>query len=642
MQEPTETTHTRNPFAPVHISTYKDALLADSSDSTNRLGVNTFKLIHLLCKKNKAGQDEEISVASDTTDPQNNKTSFISYRMRFQLTLQDSTQETFMNDLSERINEILQIININTPGVKLAPWHHNDIKEKDLIDSMGDSVLDAVKYLYGFKAGSSRTGTQYFRIRMVFPDTYSPDDVVSKNKGSIMIAGKQSLLKANSQSINPTVVGWFLRSNPSMVDCTDLEQVLRALWEIKGGFGLYWAAVKDGKPYDSSATARAIHIETEESLANKISSLAEKTYRQASKKEDDYPLGMNMMFVKPYGEVKGSAKALVAKLSSYQKKHEQVTECGTWFGELAIDQSIKKDNILSLRQWLMHLKSIHPKMNKDKKHYFDHLFTSIHRSDNGQEVKFYFSKVNSMEASNVIAALPLVIKEELNLDPTCFFHRSEVHPILEGVWEPETREYKNKNMIQQEQYLAEMDDLFTANTSFLGKTVEMTTNVSINDVQKQVAMANGEDDISLLSNLTDKTLQEANGVQPDNVSIQSGMTSRSKTQIAVKEALQAVSSEHNKALKEQQAKFQKEIAELKRALNQSTPKTKNTGIIELETDSQMEDDESSDTQTGLTSLQRQVQSLSTSSPAAKRTRRSSSRLKRKGGDSSDGATGEND
>lgn len=542
----------------------------------------------------------------------------------------------------------MEIINVNTPGVKLAPWHSNDIKEKELIDSISDRTLDAVRYLHGFKAGSSRTGTQYFRIRMVFPNTYTPEEIVSKNKGSVMIAGKQSLLKANSQSINPTVVGWFFRSNPSMVDCSDLEKVLRSIWTIKEGFGLYWAAVKDGKPYDPATTARAIHLETEESLATKIGLLAEKIYGQASKKVEDYPLGINMMFVKQYGDVQGSAKALVAKLSSYQRKHEKVMEQATWYGELALDKSIKANQFFSLRQWLMNLKSITPKLNKDNKQYYDHVFTSIHKSNDGQETRFYFSKANATEASNIIAAIPLIIKEELKLAPTCFAHRSEVDPILEGIWDPKTRIYKNKNMLNQEQYMAEMDDFFCANNSFLGHTVEVPPSVPTEEEKKQVAMANGEDDVSIVSNLTDKTLRDANdsvkGIQGDGNSVQSGMTSRSKTQLAVREALQVVSLEHNKALKEQQRKFQRELDDLKKTLAQATPKTKNTTVINLDNSDQQDNDDSSETNTSMTSLQQKVNCLSTGTktPAAKRTKRSSSRLKRRGGTSSESATPDHD
>jgi hypothetical protein len=117
-------------------------------------------------------------------------------------------------------------------------------------------------------------------------------------------------------------------------------------------------------------------------------------------------------------------------------------EQATWYGELALDKSIKANQFFSLKQWLMNLKSITPKLNKDNKQYYDHVFTSIHKSNDGQETRFYFSKANATEASNIIAALPLIIKEELKLAPTCFAHRSEVDPILEGVWDPKTRIYK--------------------------------------------------------------------------------------------------------------------------------------------------------------------------------------------------------
>jgi hypothetical protein len=60
---------------------------------------------------------------------------------------------------------------------------------------------------------------------------------------------------ANSQQINPVTVGWFLQSSPTLADFRDLESVLNALWNVKGGFGLYWSTVKDRKPYNSSQLA---------------------------------------------------------------------------------------------------------------------------------------------------------------------------------------------------------------------------------------------------------------------------------------------------------------------------------------------------------------------------------------------------
>lgn len=573
--------------------------------------------------------------------------------MRFQTTLHNTTQDSFMEDLLRQINEVLEIININTPGIKLAPWHTEDIIESELISDISDSPLDAVRYLYGFKAGVSRSGTQYFRIRMVFPATYTPEEIVQKNKGSIMVAGKQSLLKANSQSVNPTVIGWLFRSKPTMVDFSDLEKVLKAIWSIKDGFGLYWAAVKDGKPYDSATTARAIHIETEETNLQRIGLLAEKTYGQASKKVKDYPLGINMMFVKQYNDVKGSAKAVVEKLSTYQRKHEQVMDSHSWFGSLAIDKSVTREGFRSLRQWLMNLKSINPKLNKDGKQYFDNVFTSIHKSDDGQEYRFYFSKINATEATNVIMALPLVIRDELRLEPTSFIHKEDVENIMEGQWDAHTRVYKNKNMLNQEQYMDEMEEFFSANNIFLGNTGELNP-LSNAEIQKQVAMANGEDEVSVISNLTDKTLQDATLPQQtssrDSDSVQSCMTSKSKTRLAVKEALQVVTTERRRALQEQQQRFQKEIDELKKLLatQHQTPKKNNTSTQDvtqshttLEKD-QRSNDDASVSSSSLNSLQQKVQAVITLSPAAKRPRRSSSRMKRNSGGSSKSATKNHD
>jgi hypothetical protein len=94
------------------------------------------------------------------------------------------------------------------------------------------------------------------------------------------------------------------------------------------------------------------------------------------------------MFVKQHNDVKGSAKALVAKLAVYQKKHEQITDSHSWYGELALEKSVERASFKSLRQWLINLKCIKPKLSKDQKPYHDTVFTSIHKSADGQETRF--------------------------------------------------------------------------------------------------------------------------------------------------------------------------------------------------------------------------------------------------------------
>jgi hypothetical protein len=59
-------------------------------------------------------------------------------------------------------------------------------------------------------------------IFIVFSSHYHAGDIVKNNNNSIMIPGKQKLLKVNSQCVNPTTIGWFLHSNPTMEDYKDL------------------------------------------------------------------------------------------------------------------------------------------------------------------------------------------------------------------------------------------------------------------------------------------------------------------------------------------------------------------------------------------------------------------------------------
>lgn len=62
----------------------------------------------------------------------------------------------------------------------------------------------------------------------------------------------------------------------------------------------------------------------------------------------------------------------------------------------------------------------------------------------------------------------------------------------------------------------------------------------------------------------------------------SGQTSRSKTQAAVRMALKEVSLEHNKAMAEQQKKFQQEMAVLRQSFErQSTMDRSTTNVATI-------------------------------------------------------------
>lgn len=118
------------------------------------------------------------------------------------------------------------------------------------------------------------------------------------------------------------------------------------------------------------------------------------------------------------------------------------------------------------------------------------------------------------------------------------------------------------------------------NKEYIPEVVILETSNGHQMEAKTMAMANGEDEVSVLSQLTEKTLKaatEAKARPQDNASstgsvstTQSGNTSKSKTQAAVKEVLKTVSLEHSRAMQEQHNRMQKEIEALRKELAQHT------------------------------------------------------------------------
>jgi len=169
---------------------YKDVLLSKVTDDSNRMGINTFQLIHLLNNSAKAREEtarprtptgKEHSERSDGTEAQSNYVELRYHRMRLQFTLEDTSPETYIEDVMLHLNKILEILNLNTPGVSLAPWHKKkEIKREELLKELSDDALEAVRYLYGFKAGMTKNKSQYLRIHIAFPSFYTAEDSQKK------------------------------------------------------------------------------------------------------------------------------------------------------------------------------------------------------------------------------------------------------------------------------------------------------------------------------------------------------------------------------------------------------------------------------------------------------------------------------
>jgi hypothetical protein len=166
-------------------------------------------------------------------------------------------------------------------------------------------------------------------------------------------------------------------------------------------------------------------LKRKRTLQTSYSFSRESVWHSPSTKLEDYPVGISMMFVKHYNLVQGATRDNLSNLALYQRTNEAMLTSAAWAGSLALDRSIKKDGFESFRHWLMSLTSLVEKRKKDGTTYKDRLFQSIHRSKETNETRFYFYRYNATEARNVISALPLVVKEELGLDPACFFHKAD-------------------------------------------------------------------------------------------------------------------------------------------------------------------------------------------------------------------------
>lgn len=157
--------------------------------------MDTFKLVHLLhrnkqvhdtsnpleVKNGQIGKDTE-SIGSDSTPHKVDVQEWYTSRFRFQITLQETTKETYMDNLIGQVNQVLEVLTLNTPRVKLALWHVSSVKMDELQTELMDDTMEAIKYLCGFKAGLSRPGAQYFRINLAIPFQFTQRTLRGKTR----------------------------------------------------------------------------------------------------------------------------------------------------------------------------------------------------------------------------------------------------------------------------------------------------------------------------------------------------------------------------------------------------------------------------------------------------------------------------
>lgn len=88
----------------------------------------------------------------------------------------------------------------------------------------------------------------------------------------------------------------------------------------------------------------------------------------------------------------------------------------------------------TLREYLMSMKSRRVENATDA----PYLFESINMTDDGR-VLCSFAKVNTEEATTVLDCLPLMIQQEMHLDPSCFLNQSFMKSSIGSYYNPLTR-----------------------------------------------------------------------------------------------------------------------------------------------------------------------------------------------------------
>ena len=444
--------------------------------------------------------------------------------------------------------EVLDCFQSEFPSMKLLPWKTKCVSP---ISSTKKSLPLDPKLAESFLLGYSRFFAKpsgIFRVLFQHDTPVAREEIEEFAKQNINQPRIQFLQPAQSDAIQPTILGFLTGSTQDMASSPAVEAVLKKTFGIDV-LGMQWKTINIKAPPASAdwrvRQALQLEVDAVESrdvgLTKAMSLYFNSTNRDATK----CLFGVPMMFVNtPPGWQSSSANsALVRKQSIGQASIvKSLSAVGLDNVNLL---NVINDKGTTLLEALISLPSIVSKKNKSGKEIFGRLFHSITPSADPQCYTVSFFNVNMKEASSVIAALPLFIESEYKISANSFCRTIFIESAKAGNWNAETRVFLSQEDLAMDAMLEQIVELADAPAAEV---------VISSDHQRAMAMTE-EDADTQVTDLRGKAPTPLRKDDDDAMSELTGSTRTSKADRFADEKVAAVTKQHVIAMNEQAERY---------------------------------------------------------------------------------------
>jgi hypothetical protein len=533
---------------------------------------NSFDLLKEFFNDDVENENETITdqdaEADDATMNGSNKSSPSLTRITFKVPADELAKDKAKAILLVA-KEVLDCFQAEFPTMKLLPWKTENVSPLSCTrKSLPTDPKLAESFLFGYSRFFAKP-SGIFRVLFQHDSPIAREEIEEFAKLNINQPRIQFLQPAQSDAIQPTILGFLTGSTPDMASSPAVEAVLKKTFNIKV-LGMQWKTINIKNPPASAdwrvRQALQLEVDAVESRNVDLPKAMNLYFNSAVRDANKCLFGTTMMFVTtPPGWQ--SSSAISARVR---------TQC---IGQASIVKSISAvglDNVdllnvingdgTTLMEALISLPSIVAKKNKSGKEIFGRLFHAITPSADPNCYTVSFFNVNMTEASSVIAALPRFIESEFNISATSFCRTIFIESAKAGKWNPDTRVFLSQEDLAMDAMLEQIVELADAPAAQV---------VISSDHQRAMAMT--EDDANTqATDLRDRSPAPLD-TNADDMSALTGSTRTSKADRIADERVQAVQQQHLLAMDEQNQKYaflEKQIAALIAAT--TAPPTANT------------------------------------------------------------------
>ena len=502
----------------------------DQSPASYLAAVNTPKLNSFSMLRHLTEVQDDHTKSSNSTGKQTNSERRLK---RCNVVLWVKASDSNTDEVTKNINNFLAAckdIESDASNVKLAPWKAT-YPNQNLITRLGNKkngpknvkypAKQLDEYVHGvWRNRMKEDRSQYVRILLSISPEVEWDDLMDElNNSWGMTGGKQRINNSPSDCTDPIVIGYLTRSHYSMLESPCMKMLHRHTSGIDLGMHMKGVSMTKGSKKNSDYGPRAIHIEVDKSKLSAALTYCKRMWPTSLGARTDYPLGINLHFVslvastgmklKNTSQSDRSARVQEIIYPTYitVERHDEILPETLEYEFLPSDKAGEEGLYITFREYLMRQK-VHDGDYKDHQ-----LFFAISRGnpDRGNNiVHIAYFKLHETEARHFLDGLPVILRDELFVEPSDFVTHSALLRVEGGTWNPVKRTFKDSMSIFNDDVGKHTTDtipgwdekVLTVDTTAKSPTKEKPTPGFMDPTHEKVyqrAMGNDDDTASIVS-----------------------------------------------------------------------------------------------------------------------------------------------